>query len=93
MVVGVMEISFRIPGSFSLKDKRRVLKSLIDRTRNNFNVSIAEVESHDIVNLATVGLSCVSNSRRVAEGILDRCLEFYEGNYDIEIVEARKEFL
>ncbi len=93
MVVGVMELHFRIFNSFSLKDKRRVLKSLMDRTRRNFNVSIAETGNNDMLNLATIGISCISNSRVKAESVLDRCLDFYINNYEIEVVNVRKDFL
>ncbi len=93
MVVGIMEIDFKIFNTRSLKDKRRVVKSLIDKTKNLFNVSISEVDNNDMINYSTVGLACVSNSSRFVESLMDKILEFYDGNYDIEIVSARKELL
>jgi uncharacterized protein YlxP (DUF503 family) len=93
VLIGVMEIDFRLFGAFSLKDKRRFVKSLIDKTRKLFNVSIAEVDNNETVNFATIGYSCVSNSSRFIEQVLDRILEFNKANYDMEMVSVRKEIL
>ncbi len=93
MIVGIMEVEFRIEDSRSLKDKRRVVKSLINRTRNNFNVSISEIDSNDMLNLATIGLSFVSNSSRFADKTFDKVIAFWENNFDIEIINLRRNFL
>ncbi len=93
MVVGIMEIDFKIFDSFSLKDKRRVLKSIIDRTKRMFNVSVAEVDNNDVLNYATLGYAYVSNSKKMAESIFDKILNFYTVNFDIEIISVRKDFL
>ncbi len=93
MIVGVMEVDLRIDDSFSLKDKRRVLKSLIDKTKRNFNVSIAEVENNDILNLATIGVSLVTNSSRFADETFDKIIKFWEYNFNVEIIDLRRELL
>ena len=88
-----MEIDLRIEDSFSLKDKRRVLKSLIDRTKRNFNVSIAEIDNNDMYNFATIGLSTVSNSSRFVDEVFDKILNYLQLNFNIEIIDARREQL
>ncbi len=88
-----MQIEIRIEDSFTLKDKRRVLKSLIERTKRNFNVSIAEVDNNEIVNFATLGLSTVSNSTRFIDEVFDKILGFLEINFNIEIVKAKRELI
>ncbi len=93
MIVGLMQIEIRIEDSFTLKDKRRVLKSLIERTKRNFNVSIAEVDNNEIVNFATLGLSAVSNSTRFIDEVFDKILGYLENNFNIEIIEAKRELI
>ncbi len=88
-----MQIEIRIEDSFTLKDKRRVLKSLIERTKRNFNVSIAEVDNNEIVNLATLGLSAVSNSTRFIDEVFDKILGYLESNFNIEIIKAKRELI
>ena len=62
MFIAVGRFEFFIPASRSLKDKRRVLRSVIQTVANKFNVSIAEVEYQDLWQRAAVGVSCVAES-------------------------------
>ncbi|MFN8219388.1 MAG: DUF503 domain-containing protein [Fimbriimonadales bacterium] len=70
MVVGVIEAQVRIDGAHSLKDKRRVLRSLIDRLRRKFGVSAAETDDQNRWTTATVGAACVSGNRVEAERLV-----------------------
>lgn len=72
MVVGVLELVISIPQANSLKDKRRVLKSVKDKLRNHFNVSVAEVGDQDIWRSAVLGVAVVSADTSYANGILSR---------------------
>jgi len=72
MVVGVLRIELSIPQADSLKDKRRVIKSIKDKVRNNFNVSVAEIGSQDIWRTALLGVAVVSEDSAYANGILSR---------------------
>ncbi|MCL2873929.1 MAG: DUF503 domain-containing protein [Defluviitaleaceae bacterium] len=56
------ELAFYIPQSTSLKDKRQIRRSLIEKTRNKFNVSIAEIATQDILQTLTIGVAVVSGS-------------------------------
>ncbi len=93
LIVGIMEVDFKILNSASLKDKRRVIKSMIDKTKRMFNVSVAEVEANDMINYSVFGLSCVSNSKNIVELTFDKILNFYNGNFSVEVISSRKEFL
>ena len=68
--VGVLTLELRIEHAHSLKDKRHVVKSLKDRLRGKFNVSVAEIDDMDIHNSAVLAVATVSSSRPFAEKIL-----------------------
>ena len=93
MVVGVCRISLMIHTSFSLKDKRSVLRRIKDRTRKKFNVSIAEVGENDIVNRALIGFVAVGNDRRHVNSTLDTVQQFIDELYLAEILDAELELL
>lgn len=75
MVIGVCTIYLNIPANHSLKGKRQVLKSLIARVRNDFNVSIAEVEQQDAWQSAILGVACVSSDPGYAHGLLTKVVQ------------------
>ena len=94
MHVGVCKITFRLPQNSSLKGKRRVVSSLTTRLRNKFNVSVAEVENNDAWQIATIGITCASNSARHVDEVLANVTAFIEaGRDDIEIVGQEQETL
>ncbi len=94
MHVGVCRIRLRLPENLSLKGKRRVLKSITSRVGNKFNVSVAEVDDHDLWQLATLGISCVSNSRPHANEVLSRVVDFIiNSRFDVEILDYEIEIL
>jgi uncharacterized protein len=78
MVVGVCTLELEIPGSHSLKDKRHVVKSLIARVRQSFNVSVAEVDALDAWQIATIGIVCVSSDEKYAQGLLAKVIDNIE---------------
>lgn len=78
MVIGVCTLELYIPGNGSLKGKRRKLKSLIARLRNEFNVSVAEVDDHDLWQSAVLGVACISNDRDYAHGLLMKVAQYVE---------------
>jgi hypothetical protein len=93
MIVGVCTIQLRLPTAGSLKDKRRILKPLKAQVHNKFNVSIAEVDFHDVWGTAEIGVACVSNDGRHAHALLSEVvkmierarLEYIVVDYSIEI--------
>jgi hypothetical protein len=90
MVVGTLQLSIRIDRAFSLKDKRRVVRSLIERARGSCHVAIAEVDDHDLWNVSTIGVACVSNDPRHAESILQQVIDLFDGCPEIEVEAAEK---
>jgi len=70
MVVGVLRLRMVVRGAHSLKEKRRVLKSLKDRLRNRFNISIAEIGDQDHHQSLELGVAAVGTDRRYVNGLL-----------------------
>ena len=73
MVVGVLRLTLYIHGASSLKDKRQVLRKVVDRLRARFNVSVAEVGENDIWQKAVIGICAVANDHRFVNEVLDKC--------------------
>ncbi|HEY2031655.1 MAG TPA: DUF503 domain-containing protein [Myxococcales bacterium] len=73
MVVGILRLTLYVPGASSLKDKRQVLRKVIDRLRARFNVSVAEVGENDIWQRAVVGIAAISNDHSFVNEVLDKC--------------------
>ncbi len=69
--LGVLTLELRIEHAHSLKDKRQVVKSLKDRLRRKFNVSVAEIDDQELHNSAVVAVAAVSASRPFAKKILE----------------------
>ena len=78
MVIGVCTLELRVYGSGSLKEKRQVLQSVLDRVRNEFNVSTAEVEHQDSWQLSTLAFSCVGSDGGYVQGLLQRVVDFVD---------------
>ncbi|HOG47047.1 MAG TPA: DUF503 domain-containing protein [Anaerolineae bacterium] len=94
MVVGVCTIQLDLPASESLKDKRSVIKSVIARVHNEFNVSIAEVGDNDRWRSAVLGVAAVSNEPAYAEGLLARVVQWIdETRLDVTLIDYEIELL
>ena len=93
MVVGVCRITFSIPGNDSLKGKRRVLRRIVDRTRNQFNAAVAEVGALDQHRQALVGFAVVSNDARHANSMLDTISGFVSGLTEAVVLDRSIELL
>jgi uncharacterized protein YlxP (DUF503 family) len=90
MFVGVMELHFALFESASLKDKRSVVKRVVHRCRHTFNVSVAEIDSHDATDRAVLGVVTVGNDRKYVQGMLDKVEGFVERLALAELLEAPK---
>lgn len=94
MVIGCCTVILHLPAAHSLKEKRQVVKSILARVRNEFNVSIAEVDSHNAWQEAVIGMVCVSTSRSHAHGLLESVVRFIEARRpDIPLVGYEIEML
>jgi uncharacterized protein len=93
MHVGILTITLAIDSANSLKDKRQVLKSLIQTVRQRFNVSAAEVGEQDTWRRAVIGASCVSGDRATANSVLDTVVKYVESDPRVEILDTELEFV
>jgi uncharacterized protein YlxP (DUF503 family) len=94
MNVGTCRVRLRFPENLSLKGKRQILKSIITRLRNKFNISVAEVDDNDLWQLATLGICCVSNNQRYTNEVLSKAVDFIvNGRFELEIVDYEIEIL
>ncbi len=91
MFVGIGIIDIFISESRSLKYKRGVLKSIIRRTQNEFNISIAEVGSNDDWKKAEIGFSVVGNDSRYINSKIDKVLRFVENLYLADVMNCKVE--
>ena len=94
MNIGVCKITVRLPENLSLKGKRQVVKSITSRVRNQFNVSVAEVDDHDLWQIATLGVCCISNSKRHANQVLSKVVNFMANSrFEAELLDYEIEIL
>jgi hypothetical protein len=85
MTVGVAVVELHVHGSRSLKQKRGVVKSIAQRLRNRFNLSVSEVGGHDTWQRAVLGLAVAGNDERSVRTSLERALAFVE---DLHLAEV-----
>jgi len=96
MNVGACRITLRLPENDSLKGKRQVVKSLVTRLHSRFNVSVAEVDNNESWQIASLGVTCVSNSSRHANEVVSKVVAFIERSrlnaevldYEVELLQA-----
>lgn len=80
MIVGVLTAQLHLQGISSLKEKRSIVKSLIGRLKNRFNISISEVGHQDDKTSAVVGIAVVSNDSRFINQQFDSIIDFMRGD-------------
>jgi uncharacterized protein YlxP (DUF503 family) len=76
VVVGTCELTLQLPWNHSLKGKRQVSRSLSQRIRNRFNVSVAEVRDQNLWQRLSLGISCVTDDARHANEVLSKVVNF-----------------
>jgi len=92
MVIGVLTVDLLVSDSNSLKDKRQVIKSLLDGIRNKYNVSAAELGGLDTWRRAVIGVACISNDKSVANTVLNKVLAGIEANPRVTVDGCQVEF-
>lgn len=93
MFIGVCTVELHIPASGSLKNKRHALRSLKDRIRNKFNVSVAEVDDNDLWQKATLAVAAVSNDKAHLNETLDHLLDMIRSFPEIDLIDYQIELL
>ncbi len=93
MVVGICTVQLEVPAR-SLKEKRSVIKPILARVRDHFNVSAAEVDDLDAWQRSTLAFACVSTDANYAHGLLTKVMTFIEqGRFDANILDYQIELL
>ena len=91
MAVGLIEL--HLPDVGSLKGKRHALKGLKERVRARFEVSVAEVDHHDLWQRATLALACVSHDSRHANEVVSKAMDFIEEHVEGRVIDTSVEIL
>ena len=93
MIIGTCVVYLTADWVFSLKEKRMVVKSIVEKVRHKFNVSVAEVDNQDIHKSIVIGFACVTNEVSHANSIIDNVINFFEKNTDARIDDTVIEIL
>jgi uncharacterized protein YlxP (DUF503 family) len=93
LIVGSLSLELFLPECRSLKSKRRIIKSIQDKIRYRFNVSVAEVDHQDLWQRAGLGFACVGSSRKVVEKTLSGIVDFIEEAGCGEVIDIQREIL
>lgn len=91
--IGIMQIRIKIESAFSLKDKRQVVRSILERVEHRFKFSAGEVGDMEIINLSSLAFVCVSNSSKHIEERLNKLKNFLEDDFRFEIIKIRNEMI
>lgn len=91
MIIEAVTIKLYAPWVHSLKEKRMIVKSLIDKTKNKFNVSISEVDEQDVHQTIVLGLACITGTISHADSMIDSILTYIENNIDAQIIDVQRE--
>lgn len=91
MRVAVLKIRLYAPWVHSLKEKRMVVKSVVAKVRNQFHVSVAEVEQQDIHQTIVIGIASIVAHNAQADSIIEEIIKFIEWNTEAEIIDIERE--
>lgn len=86
MIVCYATITLRLYSPASLKEKRQILKSLLSKIKNNFNVSVAEIDLNDKWQLAEIGVATLSNDKKIVDSQINSVISLIENDTRVEIV-------
>ena len=91
MVVGTLRVDFHLTDNRSLKGKRKVVRSMVDKVKSRFNVSVAEVGANDKWQKIELGISAVGNDRRHVDSSLNHVLGFLDSLCLAEVIHTEME--
>lgn len=93
MTVGIVQLELYLPLPNSLKTKRVIIKRIIDSVRHSFNVSISEVDYHDLWQRALVAVAAVGNDKQHLNRMLDKIVNKVDAMGEVEIIQKQIEFI
>jgi uncharacterized protein YlxP (DUF503 family) len=85
LIIGTAKIQLSANWVHSLKEKRMIVKSIVDKVKHRYNVSIAEVENQDYHQTITIGLACVSSDRKHANSMVQEVVNYIEDNTEASV--------
>ncbi|MCH7733750.1 MAG: DUF503 domain-containing protein [Chloroflexi bacterium] len=89
MYIGIAHLQLHLPENHSLKGKRRVVRSVCDRLRHRFRISVAETGGQDTWQSAEIGLAAVSGDAATARSVIESAVEYAESHlWDVQIIET-----
>ena len=91
MNILIMEVTLRASWVHSLKEKRMGVKSIVQKLKNKFNISVAEVDNQDIHNTIVIGITGICANSSQSDSTMEHIITFIECNTDAEIVDVQKE--
>lgn len=86
-----LKITLKASWVHSLKEKRMIVKSIIQRLKNKFNISVGEVEKQDIHQMIVIGISAVCGDQKQIDSTLEHVITFIEENTDAEIIDIESD--
>lgn len=93
MIIGICTCEIFIFNANSLKSKRSVVKSIIEKSKNRFNISIAEVGENDKWQKSIIAFSTISNDQKIVEETIEKVINFFDSYSEIEIINIKREIL
>jgi uncharacterized protein YlxP (DUF503 family) len=93
MIVCSCEIEILIYEANSLKEKRHVVKSLIERIKSKFNASVSEVGYNELWNRSMLGIAVVSNNKKMCDASITRIISFIDSDERVEIINCYREII
>jgi uncharacterized protein YlxP (DUF503 family) len=91
MIIETARVTLYASWVNSLKEKRMVVKSIIDKINGRFNVSVAEVAEQDTHRTIVLGLACIAVTAALADSMIESILLFIENNTDAEVIDIQRE--
>lgn len=91
MIIESCKVKLHLFSPNSLKEKRKIIKSLIERMKNRFNISIAEIGDNDLWQSSIIGFAVVSNDKKYVDEVINRCISFIDTFDDCEIIDIEIE--
>ncbi|MDS0527780.1 DUF503 domain-containing protein [Clostridium sp. SHJSY1] len=91
MKILLMRIKLRASWVHSLKEKRMIVKSIVQKLKNKFNISVAEVDEQDMHKIIVIGIAGVCGSTSQVDSTMENIITFIECNTDAEIVKIQKD--
>jgi len=91
MKVLLMTVTLRTSWSHSLKEKRMVVRSIVQKLKNKFNISVAEIADQDIHQTIVIGIAAICGTSSQLDSTMEHIITFIESNTDAEIVDIQKE--